>query len=119
MLLDGLTALDQVVDAEQNESSHERHKESCGLVGLIVANETAEICPQEGAGYAYKHRDKDATWLFTWDDEFGDGADNKTDKSRPKQMKHGCSSVFVFSGITGSDSIVGESILQLEIDASI
>src|SRR5260370_20368250 len=92
------SALDQVVDAKQDESSDEGHEEAGGLTRLVVAHCAAKKGPEKGTGDAEKHGDPDAAGIFPWNDEFGNRADDKTDESRPKQTKHCCSSVLVFRG---------------------
>jgi hypothetical protein len=113
----GLTALEQVVDAKQDESPNQRHEEARGLIRLIVADKTAEPGPEKRTGDANEHRNEDAARVSSWNDEFGDCTDNKTDKSRPQQMKHSRSSVLVFPGSPGTSRVMGKRILLLEIDA--
>src|SRR5580704_7408228 len=93
-----LSTLDQMVDAQQDESSDERHEEARGLVGLIVTNGATKECSQKRAGDADEHGNEDAAGFFAGNNELGECADNKTDESRPKQMKHICSSVLFFRG---------------------
>jgi hypothetical protein len=87
-----------VVDSEQDKSANERHEEAGRLVSPIVAYCATNEGPKERTGNADEHGNEDTAWIFAWHDELGNRADDKTDKSRPKQTKHCCSSVLVFPG---------------------
>jgi hypothetical protein len=103
-----LTALDQVIDAKQDESSDEGHEEAGGLVWLIVADGATKECSQKRAGDADEHGNEDAAGFFAGNNELGECADNQTDESRPKQMKHICSSVLVFPGLPDTSRLMGK-----------
>src|SRR6202453_5020123 len=77
-----------MVDAEQNQSSNQRHDEACRLVRLIVADGATEKGSQKSAGDTNEHGNEDTAGLFTRHDELGDRAYDKADDSCPKKMKH-------------------------------
>src|ERR1700677_4377350 len=87
-----------MVDAEQNQSSNQRHDEACRLVRLIVADGATEKVSQKSTGDTNEHGNEDATGLFTRHDELGDRAYDETDESCPKKMKHNSSSVLFLPG---------------------
>src|SRR6266404_4186813 len=106
-----LLALDQVVDAEQNERSDEGHEEAGGLAGLVVADCTTKEGPDKRTCNADEHRNPDAAGVFAWNDEFCNRADDKTDEGRPKQTEHSCSSVLAFRGCRKPLNLMGKRIL--------
>lgn len=104
----GLGALDEVVDAEQNESAEQRHEEAGGLAWLIVSDGAAEVCSEEGAGDADEHRDPEATRIPSGHDELGDDADDEPDDRSPQQRKHKSSSRCSLARLPGPVSGVGK-----------
>src|SRR5260370_41726730 len=107
-LLNSLTALDQMVDPEQDESAHQGHDEPGGLAWFVVADGATDPCAEEGARDAEDHCDEDSTRIFTRHDQLCKSTDDQTDKSSPKQTEHIDSSVVYFPWLLGPDSRCGQ-----------
>src|ERR1700721_3354665 len=101
-----------MVDAEQNQSSNQRHDEACRLVRLIVADGATEKGSQKSAGDTNEHGNEDTAGLFTRHDELGDRAYDKADDSCPKKMKNNSPPYGFYRG-GGIHLCCGERILNL------
>jgi hypothetical protein len=113
----GLTSFNQVVDAEQNQRSDEGHEKSRRLIFIVVTNEAAKKSSKKRACYTDEHRDKNTARLFAWNDELGDCSDNKTNESRPQQMKHSVFLRIYFPGSPDKVAIDARRILLPVLDA--
>lgn len=111
VLLDRLSAFDEMVDSEQDEGADERHQEARRLVRPIVADGTADEGAEEGAGDADEHCDDNAAGILTGHDELCDSADNQTDESSPEQTEHRVFSIVFIPGDAGLD-LMCDSILR-------
>ena len=72
----------QSVEQEQNHRAHDRHDPTGDVI--LARERTTDPSADKGAGDAEQHGDDTTAGIFSWHQQFGDGADDKTDNQNPE-----------------------------------